>query len=625
MPGDLVKGVLSRLTKPKKSGSGWSALCPAHDDRDASLSIGEGADGRVLVTCHRGCSFEDIASALGLAVADFFPAKPDAYRPPPPRRQSPNGSHEHATATAIDDAADDRRHWPIVATYTYTDAEGATVFQVLRKEPPIQLEGAKRKKTFVQRRPVESGWAYNLEGIEERPLYNFPALTEDIALGRTVLLVEGEKDAETARTLGIPATSHAGGVKGWRDEYARQLAGADVVIVPDNDEQGRAWAAEAGAALCAAGARVRMFAVPLHEEHTDLTDWVASGADAQKITRFINRARVWAPGNSVPKPEPASRFHVYSDTELETLPPLTFFVDGVFPEESLLCMYGPPGCGKSFLSLDLACAVATGTTWLGKSTVKGPVLYVAAEGGRGYRKRVIAWKSARFVEHSIEVSFILEPANLHGTEDVEHILRAADSLATPPSLVVFDTLHRSMTGGDENSAQDIGLLMDRAGRLRRELPASVLFIHHTRKDGDAERGSLSIRGSVDTLAQVRETDDDWRELVCEKQKDFDEFSPIKFDLRVQGESCVIRTFDPLRESKGLTPRQRDALRALNTNFGKGATSQEWLKVAGIPERTFYLVRGALVTQGMVSELEKGNSHRYLVTETGRQTLSAATP
>jgi hypothetical protein len=625
VPGPIVQAVLDRLEKVRKSGKGWTALCPAHDDRSASLSVGEGQDGRALVTCHANCSFEEIASAIGFAVADFFPPREKPVSFPPPRRVSPNGSHEHATARDVEEPGEDRRNWPIVATYDYTDATGAVVFQVLRKEPTIQLEG-KPKKTFVQRRHENGAVVWNLDGIAERPLYRLPELTEDIALGRTILLVEGEKDAETARALGIPATAHAGGAKGWRDEYGKQLAGADVVILPDNDEPGREWAAEAGKSLCDAGARVRMFAVPLHEAGADLTDWVRSGADAAKVQRAIGRAKVWAPGNPIPKPEPASRFHVYSDVELETLPPLRFFVDGVFPEESLLCIYGPPGCGKSFLSLDLACAVATGQSWLGKSTVKGPVLYVAAEGGRGYRKRVMAWKDARFLTGtSIDVSFILEPANLHGAEDVEHILRAADSLNAPPSLVVFDTLHRSMTGGDENSAQDVGMLMDRAARLRRELPASVMFIHHTRKDGDTERGSLSIRGSVDTHCQVRETDDDWRELVCEKQKDFDEFTPLKFDLRVQGESCVIRTFDPLRESKGLTPRQRDALRTLLTNFGKGATSQEWLKAAGIPERTFYLVRGALVQQGMVSELEKGNSHRYLVTETGRQTLSSQSP
>jgi hypothetical protein len=255
----------------------------------------------------------------------------------------------------------------------------------------------------------------------------------------------------------------------------------------------------------------------------------------------------------------------------------------------------------------------------------GSALYVAAEGGRGYRKRVLAWKHAKGLEgQSIGISFVLEPANLHGTEDVEHILRAADSLPHTPSLVVFDTLHRSMTGGDENSAQDIGMVMDRAGRLKRELGCSVLFIHHTRKDGTEERGSVSIRGSVDTHAEVRETDDGWRELACVKQKDFDEFAPLKFDLHATSDSCVVRTYESGREAKGLTPRQRDVLRALIT-FAKGATSAEWQTAANVPARTFYLARAGLANQGLVSEQEKGNSVRYSITETGRITLSAGPP
>lgn len=622
MPGPIVAEVLRRLEKVRKSGSGWTARCPAHEDREPSLSVAEGSDGRVLLTCHRGCPFESIAAALGFAVVDLFPSRGAAEMPYTPPRAVRNG----ATAPKVepeDVSLPPAREWPVVQTYEYVDAAGMTLFQVQRKEPTVQLAG-KRRKTFVQRRPENGTWVYNLDGISVRPLYRLPELLEDLAVGRPILLVEGEKDADTARSLGIAATAHAGGANGWRHEYAEQLAGADVVIVPDNDDAGRDWAVEAGESLVMHGARVRMFAVPIREEGADLTDWVATGATAEQVQAAITRAHPWAIGNPAPAPRLPSRFEVYSDTRLETLPDLKFFVDGVFPEESLLCIYGPPGCGKSFLTVDLACCVATGQPWLGRKVEKGPVLYVAAEGGRGYRKRVMAWKAARQLSGtSIEVFFILEPANLHGSVDIEHILSAADSLPFPPSLVVFDTLHRSMTGGDENSAQDVGLVMDRAAKIKRELQCSVLFNHHTRKDGDAERGSFAIRGSVETLAQVRDTEDgEWRELACEKQKDFDPFDPLKFDLRVQSDSCVVQTFDPLRAAKGLTPRQRDALRTLSANFSKGATSEEWRKVAGIPDRTFYLVRGALIAQGLVSELEKGNSTRFSVTESGRFALAA---
>lgn len=622
MPGPIVSEVLRRLGKYRKSGTSWTARCPAHDDHDPSLSVGEGSDGRALLTCHRGCKFDEIAHALGFAVADLFPPRvPDMHYTPP--RASMNGAAAHKHEAAHAELTDDKKLWPVVAEYDYVDADGEVVFQVQRKEPTIQLENAKRRKTFVQRARQGESWVWSLESVAVRPLYRLPELLDDIAHERTILLVEGEKDADTARALGLPATAHAGGAKGWRTEYAVQLAGADVVIVPDNDDQGREWAVEAGTALTLAGARVRMFAVPVLEDHADLTDWVQRGASVEQIQRAIARARAWAPGNPVPRPPIPSRFHVYSDVELESLPPLKFFVDGVFPEESLLCIYGPPGCGKSFLSLDLACCVSTGVPWMGKKVTLGSALYVAAEGGRGYRKRVLAWKHAKSLDgQSIPISFVLEPANLHGTEDIEHILRAADTMPSAPTLVVFDTLHRSMTGGDENSAQDIGMVMDRAARLKRELGCSVLFIHHTRKDGDAERGSVSIRGSVDTHAEVRDSEDGGRELACVKQKDFDEFSPLKFDLKVVGDSCVILAHDPNIPTKGLTPRQRDVLRSL-AMFGKGATSAEWQTSANVPARTFYLARSAMVAAGFASETERGNSMRYTVTEAGRIALAGA--
>lgn len=69
-PLDLV---LSRLRSVKPAGQQFSAPCPAHDDRRASLSIGLGRDGRVLLYCHAGCSIDEIVRALGLKITDLFP------------------------------------------------------------------------------------------------------------------------------------------------------------------------------------------------------------------------------------------------------------------------------------------------------------------------------------------------------------------------------------------------------------------------------------------------------------------------------------------------------------------------------------------------------------------------
>lgn len=60
--------------KPKKTQAGWTSRCPGHEDRNPSLSISEGHDGKILLKCFRGCSAERIVAALGLKEADLFPS-----------------------------------------------------------------------------------------------------------------------------------------------------------------------------------------------------------------------------------------------------------------------------------------------------------------------------------------------------------------------------------------------------------------------------------------------------------------------------------------------------------------------------------------------------------------------
>jgi hypothetical protein len=83
--------LLSKLPGARKSGSGWSARCPAHEDRHASLSIAQSDDGRVLLHCHAGCDTSAVLAALGLGLPDLFPAKPDTPRANRGGRVYPDG------------------------------------------------------------------------------------------------------------------------------------------------------------------------------------------------------------------------------------------------------------------------------------------------------------------------------------------------------------------------------------------------------------------------------------------------------------------------------------------------------------------------------------------------------
>src|SRR5262249_5167845 len=79
-----VTRLVERLNA-KRSSKGWKAKCPAHDDKEPSLSISEGADGRALLHCHAGCALDEIVAAVGLTKRDLFPLSTS-------RQQSGNGS-----------------------------------------------------------------------------------------------------------------------------------------------------------------------------------------------------------------------------------------------------------------------------------------------------------------------------------------------------------------------------------------------------------------------------------------------------------------------------------------------------------------------------------------------------
>ncbi len=194
------------LERVRKSGDGWTARCPAHHpDRHPSLSVTE-REGKILLTCRsQKCSAKSIVEALGLKMTDLFPE-----------------SHRNGCRPKI------------VATYDYTDEAGNLLYQTVRLEPG--RDG--KKKDFFQRRPNDrGGWINNLKGVRRVP-YRLPELIES-SPDETIWIVEGEKDVESLRALGLIATCNVGGAGKWRSEYNEFFRGRNVVFIPDNDKAGR--------------------------------------------------------------------------------------------------------------------------------------------------------------------------------------------------------------------------------------------------------------------------------------------------------------------------------------------------------------------------------------------------
>lgn len=86
----MIEDILSRLDKVRRTGANnWIACCPAHDDSSPSLTIHAADDGRILIKCFPGCSFEEIVGAVGLGWEPWFPPKPKSDFVPAVRRPFP--------------------------------------------------------------------------------------------------------------------------------------------------------------------------------------------------------------------------------------------------------------------------------------------------------------------------------------------------------------------------------------------------------------------------------------------------------------------------------------------------------------------------------------------------------
>jgi putative DNA primase/helicase len=225
--------------KAKGSGKGWQARCPAHDDRRPSLSIAAGEDGRVLVTCHAGCAPESIVAAVSLGLADLMPegsADVDRNHSHPRKTgfvsmSGPADAKNRRFLTARAAIAElKKRHGKASAMWTYHNAKRELVGVICRWDRP---DGTK------DIRPVAlNGEGWVIGGMPgPRPLYG---LAEPAAAKR-IFVVEGEKCVEAARSIGLTATTSAGGAKAAAKTDWSPLAGKEVVILPDHDQAGRSY------------------------------------------------------------------------------------------------------------------------------------------------------------------------------------------------------------------------------------------------------------------------------------------------------------------------------------------------------------------------------------------------
>lgn len=438
-----AREIASRFGKVRVSGAGYMCKCPCHEDSTASLWIADNTNGSVYVECKAGCDYQTLRKVLGI-------------------------DNEKQTAPAAHQV-----------TYDYTDISGKLVFQKVRKP----------NKAFSIRRPDDAGgWAFNLEGVKEKPLFNLPSVVAAIKTGELVAVLEGEKDCRNFQKFsGVVSTTNFDGAGKWRAEYVEALRGANVVVLYDNDAPGIAHKNTIISALKFVADSLTVVHLPSTfngRPVKDFSDYLAAGAtleDFQKLTPEIIKAETI-------KLEAQKA----SDWLREPEAPLEPLLAGVFDRGDKVVLIGQSKTRKSFFAQQLAFCLASARSFLNFPALDAcRVLIVQSE----IKKNRYHMRCKRMAERlAIEPGELesLMIFNARGVLNLQEELEA-QAIKHKPDVIIIDPFYK-LIAGDENKSEEVKPILKFFDSLAERTGAAVLYVHHDKKgvSGDMQ---LTDRGS----------------------------------------------------------------------------------------------------------------------------------
>lgn len=277
--------------------------------------------------------------------------------------------------------------------------------------------------------------------------------------------------------------------------------------------------------------------------------------------------------------------------QLADLPAPSWLIDGLLPDLGLTIIYGPSGAGKSFLTVAMTLSLETGEPFLGH-LIRNKVrtLYIIGEGSNGTYRRIDAWRTHHQLPDAGESErWLKRAANL---SDYGHVAELIELINTNDvGLLVADTFAKCTVGVEENSAKEVGMVVDNVDRIMRETGCAVLLVHHSGMDiSRGSRGSTALKGAADAELEVTAG-----RLTVRKMKDAVEEPPTRWKLEPAADSAVpvvdTAASDTLPASAVAV---LEALENLCVTDGHTVGSGEWKAAADVPDPSFYRARAGLI-------------------------------
>jgi len=544
--------IAKTLGNAKKANGQWVASCPVpshgkgNGDKNPSLSIDINDEGKPLFHCHGGCSQEDVFHTI--RALNLLPELLE--RPDPLANIKPIPKVEF------------QQEW------IYTDEDRQPVFVKQR------LKVGESGKTYRLYKIDEAGRKQSTLSDARIVPYNLPALLDAKTAGRNIFLVEGEKAADAIKSIGMIATTAHTGAGSWPAAITEYFAGAQVIILPDNDVAGWGYAYKAAEAILPIVKSLKVVDLGLQGQGDDAYEFIEEGGSRDKLVALVKAASVITsvdqltmperlnpvlnsiasavqqvtaediakefetePKDSAP-PKPAKQIAIEHWDSIQD-EPVKWLIEGVIPVGAFTALYGPPGSFKSFIALDIAEAIATGRTWMGHGvTEKGAVLYICGEGFGGVGARIKACKQHHQTEDGAPIYVIRHQLNLRASvEDFNALMIAIETLVMETGInfkmIVIDTLARAFGGGNENDSADMGAFITACGRIQQIVQdCALMILHHSGKDQSRGlRGHSSLLGAVDTELELLRFEEQMKGVITiSKQKDGEDNKRIGFEM-----------------------------------------------------------------------------------------------
>jgi hypothetical protein len=546
--------IAKQLGNAKKANGQWVASCPVpghgkgNGDKNPSLSISINDDGKPLFHCHGGCTQEDVFNTI----------KDMRLLPELEERPDPLANIKPLPQIKFD------QEWE------YQDEDRTTVF--VKQRMKIGESG----KTYRLYKVDPDGRRHPTLGDARIVPYKLPELLDSKTAGRIIYVVEGEKAADALISIGVTATTAHTGAGSWPEAITEYFAGANVVIVPDNDLPGWRYAQKAVEAIWGIAKNVKVVDLQLsntaedayefvHQYGKQREDLVAMVKAAPKLMHIedvtvperLNALKLDAPSSTKnseiytsdadhvkkqaeiehefagepstkqakeAKPPKTVNIEAWDDIQDE---PVEWLIHGILPRKAFTALYGPPGSFKSFIALDMAEAIATGRPWMGNEIEQqGAVLYICGEGFGGMGARIKACQIHHSTPKGAPIYVIRHQLNLRSSaEDFNALMMAVVQLVETTGiefqLLIIDTLARAFGGGNENDSDAMGSFITSMGKIQEFLACALMVLHHSGKDlAKGLRGHSSLLGAVDTQLEILRFEDQAKGIISlTKQKD----------------------------------------------------------------------------------------------------------